>query len=100
MRRAGKPSKRLSEKDSDTPIRPKVRPPLPAPYLAGAPCLSDPLSLGSRLSYPDEQLDNMPLQRVELQRQIRDLKRTLRDRRKNYEDVHGVEIDPEKPLAD
>jgi hypothetical protein len=77
-----------------------VAPPLPATYLADAPCLSMPLSIGSPLSIPDEQLDKMPRLRLELQKQIRDAAIAIRRRRTDYERENGVVIIPETPVAD
>lgn len=99
-----RPPRKAQPADSDHQIEIAVAchvtPPLPAPYLAGVPQLSDPLSYGSPLSLPDEQLDKQPLLRLELQKQIRDAAKTIRRRRTDYEAARGIVIDPEKPLAD
>jgi hypothetical protein len=75
----------------------RVSPPTPAPYLAGVPQLDPHLSYGTRLSLDDSELDRNPRLRLEMQKQVRDAARYIRRRRTDFEEVHGIVIDPEEP---
>jgi hypothetical protein len=79
---------------------PRVAPPLPAPYLADAPQLPSPLSYSTAISIPDDELDQMPRLRLEMQQRVREAKIAIRRKRQDYEREHGVVIVPEPVIAD
>ena len=76
------------------PILP-MAPPLPAPYLAAAPQLPDELL--AILQTPGELT---PAEEHALQAELARLRADLRGRRTVYEQLHGIEIVPERPVAE
>ena len=70
----------------------RVPPPIPAPYLAGAPQLPDELLTSERSQ------DLSPEDQARTTGMLRKIKRELFERRRAHEEVHGIEIVPEPPL--
>lgn len=78
---------------ADLPAVPRIAPPVPAPYLAGAPSLPDDL-----LAASDGRRRKMtPQQRRAFTRVLTQLKQRLFLARHTFEREHGVKIESERP---